>query len=211
MANALPLLLVAGVAAVALGKKKKKTEEPPFAPGSGSGDPTHPTRATSGTRWKDLTPEQRAERLARSLTLTGMVIDNEDDQEQIILVAREVEDPAKAGNDAAKDQAKDEKENPPKVSDCKFGTVSGDKKYVCWGMPIGKKAIKRKMMRVAKFKTARNAAIAVALSGGVNVSPAMFSPKVAFAVYCWMNRKDLYRCTKRWKIGQNRCKEWDRW
>ena len=198
MASALPIILAAGAAAVILGKKKKKKaapeyEEPDIAPGEGYEDVDEMV-GVKITGWA-VTPEAQ-------LTVAKMAYPKNID-------------PKKLGDKANEDQEKDEKKNPPKKPKkrkCKTGTLSADKKWVCWGDRFGAFTAsipqRRKMRRVAKYKTARRAAAAVALTGGLVASPAMRIPKTRFLLYCWLNRKKLYhrKCVKRFKRGKKRCR-----
>lgn len=190
--NLLPIVAI-GAAAFLLGKKKKKTsgagQEPEFEPGSGYGG--------EGEFLLTAIPSKAIE---QDLTLAAKKIPAKKTQDDLVKeVKKEVEKEPK-------------KKAPP---GCKLGSVSKNKKYVCWGLrgKTGKFEIKGR--RVPKYKTARNAAAAVAMSGGVNVSPLMWDDSVAFAVWCWLNRnkKDIYHCTSRYSVGRERCKpgKWKRY
>lgn len=196
MANVLPIVFAAGAAALLLGKKKKKKapvgEEPDGAPGAGMGDPGFFTIGAT-----------LAEQAEPELLLAARALPPADKA-----------DPVKTGNAAAKEHEEDEQQNPPQDTKCKLGTVSSDKKYICWGNPGQRgESWKLRLRRVPKYKTARNAAAAVALTGGFAGSPAMLHPRTAFLIYCWVNRnrKGIYRCTKRWKRGRKSCRSWKRY
>jgi len=107
----------------------------------------------------------------------------------------------------------DEKADPPKQTGCKIGTLSGDKKRICWGSPGAKdKVLRPQMRRVVKYKTAKRAAILMA--GGIFTGGGMVvtqSPAVQFSLYCWGNRRKLYKrtCTKKWKHGKKKCRRFE--
>lgn len=190
MASAAPILLAAGAAALLLGKKKKKTYgEPGQAPGSGMGDEDEAIDLI--LQAQPITPKQQ-------MILTSVAANTQPSapETQPARMQKEQEDVKPSGS-------------------CKIGQISSDKKYVCWGSPGAKdKNMKVAMRRVAPYKEAKNTALAVALGtisgGGVILTQ---SPRIQFAVFCWLNRSKLYRCTSRYKIGKKRCKpgKWERY
>ncbi len=199
--NALPLIAV-GAAAVLLSKKKKKTSrEPDDAPGSGFPGEDEEDEDGPGTitGWA-VTPDLH-------LTVAKMAYPAD-------------VDPTALGEGAIQEQEEDEKKNPPKEpkkKGCKTGTVSSNRREICWGDPSGFKGgipSRRKMRRVPKYKTARRAAAAVALTGGFLASPLARVAHTRFLLYCWINRKrkGIYsrKCVKRFKRGRKRCRRY-RW
>lgn len=198
-------IIAAGAAIVLLaGKKKKKKVAPPEEgvepdemPGMGMGPGETGILTISARAAKQVEPE---------LLIAARAIP-----------AAEKKDPEKMAKDAADEQDEEDKKDPPKKTGCKIGTVSADKKMICWGDPAGAFTAsipqRRKMRRVPKYKTARRAVAAVALTGGIVASPAMRFPQTRFMLYCWVNRKrkKIYRCTKRWKRGRKSCRRWARY
>lgn len=191
MASALPIILAAGAAAVLLGKKRKKSSEPDFSPGSGMDEEEEDAAIDLILMGKQVTPQQQ-------MVLTS-------------IPAKTIAPPSETDPDRVKKEEEDVKPS----GACKVGTVSADKKYVCWGSPGAvDKNLKIQMRRVVTYKEARNSAAAVAigtLGGGGAVLTQ--SPRIQFAIYCWINRKKLYRCTSRYKTGKKRCKpgKWARY
>jgi len=198
----LPIIVAGAALALLAGKKKKKPsagKEPDYGPGMGAGDGR--ARATAGTRWADLTEAQKEARLDRildtstPLTFSATSVTPED-------VEKEVED--------------DEKKNPPNPptipdpESCRKGTISGDKRYVCWYQKGAKgKWGKPAWHRIAPVKAAKAAAAAGILTPGFVLSTV--SPGYNFAYYCWSNRKRLYKrtCKKRWKVGKKKCRRFE--
>lgn len=192
MANALPIVLAAGAAALLLGKKKKKSSEggePEFQPGAGFGEGEDVMLSTIPAKLAD-----------DDLLLAAQAIPAKEKETPILVSAVEAEV---------------DKDPPKKApSTCKFGAISTDKKYVCWGLPKGGKGqYELQVRRVPRYKTARNAAAAVAMTGGVNASPLLMNPKIKFALWCWLNRnkRDIYKCIKRYRTGKKRCYKWERY
>lgn len=198
--SAFPIIVGAGAIALLLsGKKKKSTSSAGAGPMGATGS------ASPGT---GLTPVQAipmaSAKAARSL----------EEAVELTPVGMRPWTPAEVEADVDADQS----ESPPQPSSCKFGTLSSDKKKVCFGLKsLNKGYGSLKFRRVVKYNTARAAAAALSFAGGAT-SPAgqalMMKGPFYFAVWCWLNRgSGLYRCTERYTIGKRRCKpgKWSRY
>ncbi len=189
MAGALPLILGGTAVLLIAGKKKKRRaptyEEPDTAPGGGMGAPT----LTMHTLPATLDSRATQEALMTAHTMNP--------------VPRPKEEVKKAEDEVKKEEKEPTPPTPPR---CAQGTLSADKKYVCWG--VGKL---RKMRRVPKYRTAAlNAAALAAL--GFTATTLLKSPHIQFLLWAWVNRnKGLYRCTRRYRFGKKRCTRWARY
>lgn len=198
-------IIVAGAAVVLLAGKKKKKSAPPSEEGMEPGE--MPGMGIGGEG-------------APTFTIAARRVEPE-----LLFAARAVpsvkKNPTKATKEAIEEQEEDEKKeekkspSKKKIVQCKMGTVSADKKKICWGDVTGVLTAgvpqRRKMRRVPKYSTVRKAAAAVAFTGGMVASPAMRFPQTRFMLYCWVKRKKIYRCTKRWKRGKKRCRRYARY
>ena len=212
--SALPIVIAAGAAVLLIGKKKKKKavdtegEEPDIAPGEGYEE--EDVGRVTIRQARVITPEQHlaVARMAYPADIDPDALGKKalDDQAQ-----DEVEEEARK---KAREKIKKKKKGERK---CEFGTVSLNRKEVCWGdragFFTGGVPAKRKMRRIPKYKTARRLVAAVAMTGGTVASPIMRTARARFILYCWINRKrkKLYRCTKRWKTGKKRCRRYKRY
>ncbi len=189
MAGALPLILGGAAVLLIAGKKKKRKaaptyEEPDVAPGAGA-----PTVFTMHTIPATLDSQATQE----ALTVARRAYPVERPKEEIDKGDKEVE----------KEKKEKPKEEPPR---CSQGTLTPDRKYVCWG--VGKL---RKMRRVPKYRTAQMTAASLAALGPA-ASTMLKSPNIQFLLWAWVNRnKGLYKCTRRYRFGKKRCNRWNRY
>lgn len=185
MANALPLILIAAAAVVILGKKKS-SGEPGYAPGMGMDDPDDELD-------EQLDVVLSAARAAPPPFTISAKLANTPKPPEV----EEVEDDV--------DEVEEEEPPKPAPKKCSKGSVTDDKRNVCWWQKGAKFGWgEPKYHRVVKYKTARAAAAASVLTPAHLMNT--LSPGFNFALFCWLNRKRFYRCTKRYKVGKKNCK-----